>query len=124
MKTPAVLPLLAVICLAMPACAPLRKSASEAIGRAPLAGGYRTAEDTRESASTAAFAAREESRRTGTPIRVVKVLKSETQVVAGTNFRLRIAAQRNGASTETAEALVFRDLGGKRHLTSWRWIKD
>ncbi|MBA3272436.1 MAG: hypothetical protein H0T11_00990, partial [Chthoniobacterales bacterium] len=74
--------------------------------------------------STAAFAAREESRRTGTPIRVVKVLKSETQVVAGTNFRLRIAAQRNGASTETAEALVFRDLGGKRHLTSWRWIKD
>lgn len=55
------------------------------------------------------------------PIRIVEVINGKTQVVAGTNLRLRVAAQRYGASTEAANVVVFRDLRGRYHLTSWRW---
>ncbi|MBA3881486.1 MAG: hypothetical protein H0X73_01980 [Chthoniobacterales bacterium] len=121
MKTCSVLPLLGAVSFALSACAPLRDSERTA-ERMPIVGGYSRSTDAKESSRVAAFAAREESRRTGMPIRVVQILKSDTQVVAGLRFRLRIAAQRNGASTETAEAIVFRDLAGRLHLTSWRWL--
>jgi hypothetical protein len=41
--------------------------------------------------------------------------------VAGTNYRLRLSAQRHGATTETADAVVYHDLFGHDHLASWRW---
>jgi len=112
--------LVAVACFAISACAPLR-NVNRTAERTPVAGGYGRSADTKD-ASVAAFAAREESRRTGTPIRVVRVLTSDTQVVVGTNLRLRLAAQRNGASTETADVVVFRDLRGGLTLRSWRWV--
>lgn len=123
MQPRAILPLLAFACCAVSACAPLHRSGRPLASRLAFAGGYSVSDNTRESSSIAAFAAREESRRTGSPIRVVKVLKAEKQVVAGTNFRLRVAAQRNGATTETADVVVYRDLRDHRHLTSWRWVK-
>lgn len=116
-----VMALLAVACFAMSACTPLR-NVNRTAERTPIAGGHSRSSGTKESASVAAFAAREESRRAGTPIRVVQILKSDTQVVAGTNLQLRLAAQRNGASTETAEVVVFRDLRGRLTLRSWRWV--
>ena len=57
------------------------------------------------------------------PIRVVKVLHGEKQIVAGTNLRLRVSAQRSGALTETADVVVFRDLRGRYHRVSWRWAR-
>jgi len=113
--------LVAVACFAISACAPLR-NVNRTVERTPVAGGYGRSADPKESARVAAFAAREESRRTGTPIRVVRVLTSDTQVVVGTNLRLRLAAQRNGASTEIADVVVFRDLRGGLTLRSWRWV--
>lgn len=88
---------------------------------APVAGGYSSTGDVRDFRRAAAFAARTESVRTGTPIRIVAILKSERQVVAGMNFRLQVAAQRNGATTETADVVVYHDLLGRDHLTTWRW---
>ena len=117
-----VLPLLALACCVVSACAPLRNIERTRTERAPIAGGYSRTANAHDPASAAAFAAREESRRKGMPIRVVHILKSDTQVVAGTNIRLRIAAQRNGASTETAEVVVYRDFKGHLHLSSWRWV--
>ncbi len=116
------LPLLAGACIAISACAPLRRSGTASAERTPMAGAHTRSAQSRETTSAAAFAAREESRRTGRPIRVVQILERDLQVVAGTNFRLRLAAQRNGASTETAEVVVFRDLAGRLHLSSWRWV--
>ena len=57
------------------------------------------------------------------PIRVVRVVRGESQVVAGFNYRLQLIAQRNGATTETAKVVVFRDLSGHFHLTAWRWAR-
>ncbi|MDQ6625039.1 MAG: hypothetical protein M3Y69_02700 [Verrucomicrobiota bacterium] len=89
----------------------------------PVAGGYSSHTGAgREFRDAAAFAAREESRRSGTPIRIVKLVRQETQVVAGTNLRIRVVALRNGATPETADAVVFRDLFGRQQLTSWRWL--
>jgi hypothetical protein len=122
MNSRLVLPLLASACCVVSACAPLRNIERTRSERTPMAGGYSRSADKHDPASAAAFAAREESRRTGMPIRVVRILKSDTQVAAGTNLRMRIAAQRNGASSETAEVLVFRDLTGHLHLSSWRWV--
>lgn len=121
MNSRPVLPLLAIACFAISACAPLR-NVNRTAERTPVAGGFSRSADTKESASVAAFAAREESRRTGTPIRVVQILKSDIQVVGGTNLRLRLAAQRNGVSTEAADVVVFRDLRGGLTLRSWSWV--
>lgn len=121
MNSRPVLPLLAIACFAISACAPLR-NVNRTAERTPVAGGFSRSADTKESASVAAFAAREESRRTGTPIRVVQILKSDIQVVRGTNLRLRLAAQRNGVSTEAADVVVFRDLRGGLTLRSWSWV--
>ena len=116
--------LLAVACLTVTAaCGSGPKAARGTAGSAPITGAFGRSGETREFQRAAVFAAREESKRVGMPIRVVEVLDGKTQVVAGTNFRLRVGAQRNGASTETAEIVVFRDLGGRFHLTSWRWAR-
>jgi hypothetical protein len=89
----------------------------------PIAGGYSaTHQGGTDFSSAVAFAAREESRRSGTPIRIVKITRRETQVVAGTNLRIRVVALRNGATPETADIVVFRDLFGHQQLTSWRWL--
>jgi len=46
-----------------------------------------------------------------------KILKAETQVVAGTNFRLMLALDRTGKH-EFREVVVFRSLSGELSLRS------
>ncbi len=123
MKIPSALQLLAFASLALSSCASPPKTSRGRNDSRPIAGGYSRGGDRREFAQAAAFAAREESRRSGTPVRVLQVVKSETQVVAGTNLRLRVTALRNGATSETADVVVYRDLFGHLHLTSWRWVR-
>jgi hypothetical protein len=106
--------------LAISACAPTRARATKS--DAPVVGGFGDAAPSREFTAAAAFAAREQSRRSGTPIRIVKVVRRETQVVAGTNLRMRVIALRNGATPETADLVVYRPLFGHQQLTSWRWL--
>ena len=121
MTTPLLLSLLAMTCAAMSACAPTPDRSAKK--DAPIVGGYSNSQgDGGDFASAAAFAAREESRRSGTPIRIVKIERRETQVVAGTNLRLRVLALHNGATPETADIVVFRDLFGHQQLSSWRWL--
>ena len=121
MKAPARLPLLTLACAAFSACAPITHRSAP--GHPPIAGGYSASrKGTGDFDSAVTFAAREESRRSGTPIRIVKITRRETQVVAGTNLRIRIIALRNGATPETADIVVFRDLFGHQQLTSWRWL--
>lgn len=112
--------LLATASLAISACTPA--SAGSSKKSAPIVGGFGDATDSREFKLAAAFAAREQSRRSGTPIRILKVVRRETQVVAGTNLRLRVIALRNGAAPESADIVVFRPLFGHQQLTSWRWL--
>ena len=123
MNIRAILPLLAVVSLGLSACSSAPKSRGAHENAVPKAGAYNRSDDGRDFARAAAFAAREESRRSGTPIRIVQILRRETQVVAGTNLRIRVTALRNGATPETADIVVFRDLFGHEQLTSWRWLR-
>lgn len=116
------LPVLVVLaCAAISACAPVNNHS--AAKHRPVVGGYHETHEQRdEFTAAAAFAAREQSRRSGTPIRVAKIVRRESQVVAGTNLRIRVIAVRNGATPETADVIVFRDLFGHQQLSSWRWL--
>ncbi|MFN2474721.1 MAG: hypothetical protein ABR526_00055 [Chthoniobacterales bacterium] len=89
---------------------------------APVAGAFGDAAPSPAFNVAAAFATREQSRRSGTPIRILKVVRRETQVVAGTNLRMRVVALRNGATPETADIVVYQPLFGQQQLTSWRWL--
>ncbi len=51
-------------------------------------------------------------------IRLVSVKKAETQVVAGTNFRLCLLVK-DKTHMFRVHAVVYRDLGGKFLLTEW-----
>ena len=53
-------------------------------------------------------------------IRLLEILGAKQQVVAGTNYNLRLKLKAHGAEKE-ATAVVFRKLTGGHELTSWEW---
>ncbi|HEX8502076.1 MAG TPA: GerMN domain-containing protein [Pyrinomonadaceae bacterium] len=86
---------------------------------APITGGYgeRPAND-RRVAAAAAFAVRERGRRTGRRVTLLSVRRAETQVVAGTNYRLLLSV-REGRRAVDVTAVVYENLRGRRSLESW-----
>jgi hypothetical protein len=85
----------------------------------PLAGGYseRSTRD-RGVAAAAAFAVRERGRRTGRRVTLVSILRAETQVVAGLNYRLLLSV-REGRLRLTVFADVHENLRRRLSLKSW-----
>jgi hypothetical protein len=86
---------------------------------APIAGGYseRRVND-RGVAAAAAFAVRERGRQTGRRLTLLSVRRAETQVVAGTNYRLLLSV-REGRATRDVTAVVFQNLRRRLSLESW-----
>jgi hypothetical protein len=56
----------------------------------------------------------------GQEITIEKVLKSETQVVAGYNVRLTLAGELNGVPG-TGAALIYTDLSQEKSLIDFSW---
>lgn len=85
---------------------------------AAVAGGYRqTAADSQEIFEIVRFMEAELYARDGSQaLSVKKVLKAETQVVAGTNYRLKLLMSNN----KTYEAVIYQDLQGAAELTSYK----
>ncbi len=83
-----------------------------------LAGGFSSAEIDPEARTVAEFAVKTQSKSTGRPLRLVKILKAERQVVAGLNFRLEIEVA-DGSKPLKARAVVWKKLNGSLALTSW-----
>lgn len=83
-----------------------------------LAGGYSPAEIDSEVRRVAEFAVKAQAKATGKPLHLVKILKVESQVVAGLNYRLEIEVA-DGSEHLNAHAVVWRKLGGSLALTSW-----
>jgi hypothetical protein len=52
-----------------------------------------------------------------------KILKAESQVVAGTNYRLLLSVRVDGG-TRQAEVVVWRKLDQSSELTRWDWKSD
>jgi len=86
----------------------------------PMPGSYQAAAVDEEVRDIARFAVRTERQQAGGRLKLLNVLDCERQVVAGLNYRLRLAVRRDGKPA-TASALVFAALDGSRTLVSWTW---
>ena len=92
---------------------------------AQKAGAYKTISKTDAGARAAAeFAVDAQAERKSLTIELVAVEKAETQVVAGTNYRLCLKITTSGADDEadvtiTVKVIVYRNLKGEYSLTSW-----
>jgi hypothetical protein len=89
-------------------------------------GGYKTIAKNDAGAQTAAeFAIDAQAERKNINIELISIEKAESQVVAGTNYRLCLKVTMPGAdddtdgTTTTVRVIVYRDLKGKHSLTSW-----
>lgn len=70
----------------------------------------------------AEFAVAEYNKQSKTNLKLVKVVKGETQVVAGTNYRLALKAT-DGSATKTYQAIVWEKTWQNfRKLTSFNLI--
>ena len=88
-------------------------------------GGYKAIAKSDAGARAAAeFAVDAQAERKNLTIELVAVEKAESQVVAGTNFRLCLKITTSGAEDEadvtiTVKVIVYRNLKGEYSLTSW-----
>lgn len=87
--------------------------------RPAFAGGYSPAETDSEVRKVADFAVKTQAEATGKPLRLVKILKVERQVVAGLNYRLEIVVA-DDSNHFKARAVVWKKLDGSLALTSWK----
>ena len=84
-----------------------------------LAGGYLSTEIDSEVRKVAEFAVKMQAKATGKPLQLVKILKVESQVVAGLNYRLEIEVA-DGSKHLNAHAVIWKKLDGSLVLTSWK----
>lgn len=88
-------------------------------------GGYKAISKSDAGARAAAeFAVDAQAERKSLTIELVAVEKAESQVVAGTNYRLCLKVTTSGADDEadvtiTVKVIVYRNLKGEYSLTSW-----
>src|SRR5476649_2173112 len=86
----------------------------------PTLGGFRDIETINEGAVAAAnFAVAAQSEATEMDYQLVDISKAESQVVAGTNYRLCLEVSANGSDSSFVQAIVAYDLQRNYHLTSW-----
>jgi hypothetical protein len=84
----------------------------------PILGGFKTISVSDEGAVAAADFAVGKEEETTEGITLDGILKAESQVVAGTNYRLCLRVKLDD-ETQVVEAIVFRNLKGEFGLTSW-----
>ncbi|PNX81005.1 cysteine proteinase inhibitor 1-like protein [Trifolium pratense] len=95
---------------------------SDAVKKDVLVGGYTPIKDIKDPhvAEIAQFAVTEYGKQSGTKLILVKVIKGETQVVSGTNYRLVLAAK-DKSVTKNYEAIVWeKPWLHFRNLTSFK----
>lgn len=88
----------------------------------PKAGGYSVVAVTDKSVVAAAeFAAATHSKKE--KVVIVKILKAESQVVAGTNYRIAMDVRVEGGVRQ-ADVVVWNKLDKTQELTQWKWAGD
>ena len=97
-------------------------SLSASHASAQIAGGYSDVEsNSKEVQKAATFAVKARSRRLGKSLKLIRIEKAETQVVAGMNYRLCMDVREGSGKITKATAVVYLDL--KQHLSLSRWEK-
>ena len=93
------------------------------VGRAEgLVGGWTPIKDLKDPhvKEIADFAVKEYNKESGAKLKLQKVIKGESQVVAGINYRLVIAAK-DGSATKNYQAVVWeKSWENYRNLTSFK----
>lgn len=85
----------------------------------PIVGGYQEASRTdSEVVSAAKFAIRQEKRKKRSGLSLISIERAETQVVAGTNYRLCLRVKLKG-KIQSVTTVVYRNLQQKFSLSSW-----
>ena len=110
--------------LAIIALASLLAAASALGGDGAKAGGWKPIEDLSDPQvkEVAKFAVSEYNKQSKAALRLKSIVKGETQVVAGINYRLDLAVA-NGSATERYEAIVWdKPWLHYRNLTSFKPI--
>ncbi|HOV87650.1 MAG TPA: cystatin domain-containing protein [Syntrophobacteraceae bacterium] len=91
--------------------------------RIPRAGGWFPASvDEPEVRAAADRAVAVRSATAGEELKLIAVREARSQVVAGRNFELVLAVERNGKRV-SAKAVVWAKLDGTYQLTQWSWEK-
>jgi hypothetical protein len=91
----------------------------------PTVGGYNAVSiSSADVVAAAEFAAKRQSAKRGTTVKVSAINRAESQIVAGTNYRLCLSANvfagKRKASTKQFSAVVFKNLRGAFTLKSWK----
>jgi hypothetical protein len=90
----------------------------------PVVGNYREASPSDPGVLAAArFAVRAERRRRGGRVTLLSVERAETQVVAGTNYRLRLRVNVAGR-VRSVDAEVYENPQRRLSLTRWEYVRD
>ena len=108
---------LPILCLALGSTA-LATNNPTKTDQPALAGGYSPAEISPDVHKVAEFAVKTQAEAAGRPLKLIKTLKAERQVVAGLNYRLEIEVA-DGNRHLKARAVVWKKLDGSLALTSW-----
>ncbi|XP_023520845.1 cysteine proteinase inhibitor 1-like [Cucurbita pepo subsp. pepo] len=95
-------------------------SLAVATQRLDLAGSYKPIKniDDPEIQSLGEFAVTEHNKQTKTQLQFQKVISGDMQIVAGTNYKLRLTAL-EGTDSRTYGTLVFTDLNNKNNLINF-----
>ncbi len=96
-------------------------AATSRVSAQVMTGAYGDASaSTKEVKRAAKFAVQQRTLRTGNTVMLVKVVKAESQVVAGMNYRLVLRVADRRGQRRTATAVVFQSLKNQLSLTSWK----
>ncbi|XP_072989549.1 cysteine proteinase inhibitor 1-like [Typha latifolia] len=96
-------------------------------GKPPLVGGWQPIKNTSDPhvQEIASFAVSEHNKAKQTDLVFQKVVKAESQVVAGTNYRVVVEAKDHNGKVAKYEAVVWeKTWEGFRQLTSFKPVKS
>ncbi len=96
-------------------------AASQTRVSAQLTGAYSKAKvSDKQVKAAAAFAVSEQAKEHNAKVKLVRITKAQTQVVAGMNYRVCMQVRDGSRGRKhTVTAVVYRDLQNKYSLTSW-----
>lgn len=98
-----------------------QKAEAPAVNQSVVAGGWSESQTADKDAQAAAeFAVREMTQKTGSAIKLKKVLSVQKQVVAGMNYKLVLLVD-DGKVERQADVVVWRKLDNTSALTSFVW---
>lgn len=88
---------------------------------AQITGGYgdasRSSKEVREAAT---FAVKAHAKKIGKAVKLVRIEKAETQVVAGLNYRICMDVREGKGKQKRITAVIYRDLKQHLSLTTWK----